>query len=73
MFQVRFVLPNLTSYEAKVFTIPRKGERVDFGVAGPFIVLYVAHSLDSSVGDFHRVTIYLDTEKIDLLSREVEI
>ncbi len=62
MFQVRFVFPSQTSYEAKVFTIPRKGEQVDFGDdLGWSIVVDVHHDIDNSTaGDFHRVTIYLD-------------
>lgn len=62
MFQVRFVLSNLTSYEARVFTIPRKGERVELGdIIGEGTVVYVTHSIDNSTaGDFHRVTVYLD-------------
>ncbi len=64
MFQVGFVLPNLTSYEAKVFTIPRKGERVELGdLIGEGTVVQVTHSIDNSTaGDFHRVTIYVDKD-----------
>ncbi len=62
MFQMRFVLPNLTSYTAKVFTIPRKGERVKLGdIIGEGTVACVTHSIDNSeLGNFHRVTIYLE-------------
>ena len=62
MFQVRFVFPNQTSYEAKVFTIPRKGEQIDLGeYTHESTVVRVHHSIaNSTVGDFHRVTIYLD-------------
>ena len=72
MFQVVFVLPNLISYEARVFTIPRKGEEVDLGDnVGEGIVVRVHHSIDNSTaGDFHRVTIYLDEDYHDPWSNE---
>ena len=62
MFQVRFVLPNLTSYEARVFTIPRKGEQVELGdTVDKGTVVCVNHSVANSIaGGFHRVTVYLD-------------
>ncbi len=64
MFRVQFVFPNHIPYEAKVFTIPRKGESVDLGEnVGWGIVVDVNHSIDNSTaGDFHRVTIYLDKD-----------
>ncbi len=62
MFQVLFIFPDQTSYGAKVFTIPRKGEQVYFGGnIGWGTVVNVNHSIDiSTAGEFHRVTIYLD-------------
>lgn len=63
MFQIRLILPDLTSHEVKVFTIPRKDEHVDLGDIGDFIVVDVIHDIDSSIGDFHRVSVHLEYKK----------